>query len=242
MKRFCAAIPVISSIIILFLLNGCMLESQTLTVPSNSTSVNLNTTVVSSGYQTNTTDQTDLNHPIIDSLTADPSTIVFETFSTITCMAHDPHGQRLTYSWEASQGQLSGAGHTVTLKIPGVTLENTSVVKVVVTNDTGLTAAMSVDVIVPVRPGLIIKSLTASPTSLKAGGVSTIYCDAATPGAGELQYSWKASGGTITGEGNTVTFTAPSDCQTVTITVTVVDENDFSVSHDLIITVAKEGG
>lgn len=64
--------------------------------------------------------------PVIDGVTADPPTLQPSageeiSTSTLTCNAHDPDGDTLTYTWSASGGTLSGTGKIVTWQAPAVT-------------------------------------------------------------------------------------------------------------------------
>jgi hypothetical protein len=55
----------------------------------------------------------------------------------------------------------------------------------------------------------VITSLTAEPHAAPPLGNCRIVCDATNPDGGELIYGWSATGGTIVGEGATVTWIAP---------------------------------
>jgi hypothetical protein len=69
----------------------------------------------------------------------------------------------------------------------------------------------------------IISSLTATPSSVKIGETSTITCNASDPDGDNLTYTWTMTGGSISGSGSTVTWTAPSTAGTYTVTCNVSD-------------------
>ena len=50
------------------------------------------------------------NPPVVTSLTSSPSNVAPEESSTITCVANDPDGDTLAYTWPASGGTISGVG------------------------------------------------------------------------------------------------------------------------------------
>ena len=56
--------------------------------------------------------------PAISSLVADPSGLLYGGRTTITCIATDPDGDAVSYSWSASEGSISGVGNKVTWVAP----------------------------------------------------------------------------------------------------------------------------
>lgn len=56
--------------------------------------------------------------PIISSLSANPSGVLFGGSTTITCIASDPDGDVVRYSWTASGGNITGVGNKVTWIAP----------------------------------------------------------------------------------------------------------------------------
>lgn len=56
--------------------------------------------------------------PVISSLTANPSGILYGGSTTLTCIASDPDGDVVRYSWSASEGNITGVGNKVTWIAP----------------------------------------------------------------------------------------------------------------------------
>ena len=72
----------------------------------------------------------------------------------------------------------------------------------------------------------VISNLTANPSSVDINQSSTISCTASDEDVGDtLTYTWTKNGGTISGSGSSITWTAPSTAGTYTITCTVFDGN-----------------
>ena len=76
---------------------------------------------------------------------------------------------------------------------------------------------------------------------MRQGKVSTIECVASDPDGDELSYLWSATQGSISGQGSTVTWTAPNTCGDYTVAVTVEDGRGGKVSEELEIRVIKPG-
>jgi hypothetical protein len=56
--------------------------------------------------------------PVISSLAANPSGVLYGGTTTITCVATDPDGDSIDYGWSASEGDISGVGNVVTWVAP----------------------------------------------------------------------------------------------------------------------------
>jgi hypothetical protein len=77
-----------------------------------------------------------------------------------------------------------------------------------------------------------ITSLTPSATSVGPGDSCTVTCTASDPDEGDtLAYAWSATGGSISGTGNSVTWTAPTAEGSYTVTVTVSDDEGSTVTE-----------
>jgi hypothetical protein len=70
---------------------------------------------------------------------------------------------------------------------------------------------------------LAITKLKAEAAWVTPLGSLNVTCNATAPRGDELSYNWSASGGKITGEGATVTWTAPLSSGSYNVTVTVTD-------------------
>lgn len=87
------------------------------------------------------------NHPpVISSLTADPSSVVVAETSTLTCVASDPDGDNLTYTWDATAGLITGTGASVIWTSPNT--EGTYSVSCTVDDGNGGQDIESVNIIV----------------------------------------------------------------------------------------------
>jgi len=86
-----------------------------------------------------------------------------------------------------------------------------------------------------------ITGLTASNESVNPGGTSQISCTAVDADRDTLTYAWEATGGTISGEGATVTWTAPQSSSAYTIKVTVSDGRGGDASADVTVDVLAAG-
>lgn len=90
------------------------------------------------------------NAPRIASLTAYPSAILTVERCALVCVADDPDGDNLTYSWEPSSGVIEGSGDSVTWVPPDS--EAVFTVKCGVADGRGSTASSQVSVSVSRHP------------------------------------------------------------------------------------------
>lgn len=56
--------------------------------------------------------------PVISSLTPNPSGVLYGGSTLLTCIASDPDGDVVTYSWSTSEGSITGVGNKVTWVAP----------------------------------------------------------------------------------------------------------------------------
>lgn len=161
--------------------------------------------------------------PVISSLTANNEEEVSPGGSCqIECTASDPDEDELSYIWSADGGNISGEGPVVIWTAPDELGTYTITVQVTDGRDGEETEQITINAVAPNHPP-VIESLTAEWSRLRKASNTPITCLASDPDEDELSYIWSANGGNITGEGNTVTWVAPNDYGTYTITVTVTD-------------------
>ena len=86
------------------------------------------------------------------------------------------------------------------------------------------------------HPPTII-SLEARPEKVTSGASCQIVCNATDPDGDQLSYEWSASGGQITGQGATVTWTAPQLIDSYDIVVRVTDGRGGEATHQITIEV-----
>jgi len=82
-----------------------------------------------------------------------------------------------------------------------------------------------------------ITGLEADPEKVIPSGSCQIACNATDRDGDDLSYNWSADGGGITGEGDTVTWTAPHSAGSYNVTVTVTDGRSGEVMSCVIIEV-----
>ena len=186
------------------------------------------------------------NHrPAITSLTARQEEVLSSGSSQIVCDASDPDGDELSYEWSASGGSITGTGSVVNWLAPGEA--GTYDITVLVTDsqggvDTGSIALSVVTSIPPTVQDLIVtadhKYLKKTTGGYKVGKTQEFHIECiASDTSGELAYEWSSTDGQISGEGSTITWTAPDVSGEVTVTVIVTDAADNVVTRSVILDV-----
>ena len=161
------------------------------------------------------------NAPVISSLEAEKAYLRAAESCEIRVVASDPDGDELSYQWSASGGDISGQGATVTWTAPDML--GSCVISVRVTDGRGGEAVMELSVnVIPNSPP-VVESLAAAQARVGRDESVAIKCVASDPDGDELSYQWLASGGGISGQGATVTWTAPGMLGICVISVKVTD-------------------
>lgn len=159
--------------------------------------------------------------PSIVSLVAKTQQLYPSGKTEITCIAQDPDGDQLNFSWTSTGGTFTDSGPTVVWNAPPN--YGTYVITVAVNDGKGGSAQSSVNITVSANQAPIISSFTASPSGVLFAGTALLTCVASDPDGDPVTYSWEASAGSITGVGNKVTWVAPEKSGTFNVTVIVSD-------------------
>jgi len=189
------------------------------------------------------------NHrPVITSLEAEVDWTAPSSSLNVTCTASDRDGDELSYNWSASGGNITGTGPEVTWTAP----EEIGVCDITVVVNDGHDGEDTRSVILivangtlPIIENLIVtakepKYLKETLTGYKVGKGKEydIECISSNT-SGELVYEWLCDGGEISGEGSTITWTAPNTSGDVTVTVIVFDVEGNMDSENIVFTVVS---
>ena len=143
----------------------------------------------------------------------------------------------LNYSWKASGGKVQGQGTNVTVDTAGLNPGSFTVSSTVTSakraKDTASCNASFTVKERPKNPPTI--SCSASPGTVQSGTPSTITCECSSPdNAPDFRVdtsitNWTASGGTVSGTGNTATLdTAGAPAGPITVTATCTDNRGLT--------------
>jgi len=185
--------------------------------------------------------------PVITSLEAEADWTAPSSSLNVTCTASDRDGDELSYNWSASGGNITGTGHEVTWTAP----EEIGVCDITVVVNDGHNGEDTRSVILIAANGTmsIIEDLivTAEHKYLKKittgykvgkGKEYDIECISSNT-SGELVHEWACDGGDISGEGSTITWTAPNTAGVVTVTAIVFDVAGNMDSESIVFTVVS---
>jgi hypothetical protein len=185
--------------------------------------------------------------PTINSLKAEKVVSTLSE-SQIVCEANDTDGDVLSYLWAADGGTINGNGSSVAWAAPDTAGDYT--IEVTVTDGKGGETTDSTTIAVIDKPNQPpnITSLTidgappAEENRIRQWTTKAIQCTAQDPDDDNLSYLWRATGGKITGEGSTVSWTSPGVNGNYTVTVVVTDGRGATAEASIVFSVACCGG
>jgi outer membrane protein OmpA-like peptidoglycan-associated protein len=181
------------------------------------------------------------NHPPTVTVAANPTKVFAGSGDSIAlkAQASDPDNDTLNYKWSATGGGIEGTGAEVRWNSSGVK-EGTYTATVTVDDGRGGTASASTDYQVVAKPNSppTISSCAASPGTITVGQKSTITTTATDPDNDPLTYSYKTTGGNVTGSTATAQFdSAHTQPGTYTVTCHVSDGRGGEVDATTQVTV-----
>ena len=175
--------------------------------------------------------------PEISSLAAEQTKVCPLSITEIRCVASDPDDDVISYEWSSTGGSFSGTGPTVPWIAPRV--HGTYDITVTAKDDKGGITQATITMRVVRNQDPVIFSLVANPVTVLPQSKAAITCVARDPDGDVLNYNWKPSDGSITGVGDKITWIAPSEEGTYTITVTVNDGKGGQNVDKVLVTVAS---
>ncbi|MCD6568506.1 MAG: hypothetical protein J7K94_07235 [Dehalococcoidia bacterium] len=147
----------------------------------------------------------------------------------------------LSYLWLSDGGEIEGQGISVRWIAPDeegdyvITVKAIEPATATYTTTTQETTTYTASIPISVRENKppVISDLIASEERFVVNGSYTIVSMASDAEGSDLTYEWETTGGTIGGEGSTITWTAPGVMGTYEVAVTVRDDMDGESSRSI---------
>ena len=145
--------------------------------------------------------------PEILSITAATDRIEPFSICELECDATDPDGDPLTYTWSVSAGEVYGSGPRIEWGSP--VAEGLYRVSVTVDDGRDGVAEYSTSLRVKANAAPVLANMTLDAEWLPCGGSTRLSCDVSDADGDDITLTWSATGGTLTGQGSAVIWTAP---------------------------------
>ncbi|HWU86983.1 MAG TPA: DUF1565 domain-containing protein, partial [Kofleriaceae bacterium] len=149
--------------------------------------------------------------PFIDSVVASAAVVAPGTQVAVAVNAHDDDGDPLTFAWSATGGTFSASAATSPLWTAPAA-EGVYTLSIAVTDTKSAVRQVSFDIVVraaaatgsaeinaTINTWPIVQRVTASPTRLRAGGVTSLAVAATDNDGDPLSYTWSDGGGACGG-------------------------------------------
>jgi hypothetical protein len=165
------------------------------------------------------------NHgPVIASLRAEPEGVPPGGICQVVCNATASGDGELSYSWSATQGEVTPTEEEDTIMWTAPNSAGSYNVTVTVADSHGREVTSQITIPVRANDAPTITNLTADSSWTTPSGIIQVTCTASDPDREDvLSYQWTADGGTISGSGPAVNWTAPAGVGAYDITVVVKD-------------------
>jgi hypothetical protein len=171
--------------------------------------------------------------PTITDLAADADWTLPSGNLQVVCTASDPDGDELSYEWTASAGDISGTREAVNWTAPQEIGATNITVVVEDGHGSSATRLLRVSVATEQPPTIEALLVTAEHCYLKpyswgykVGKQQEYHIECiVSDNSSVMSYNWSCADGEISGEGSTITWTAPNPPGSSDVTVTVIVSN-----------------
>jgi len=147
--------------------------------------------------------------PRIKSLTADKHVVIVRDSTTIFCSAVDKDNDQLNYEWFVDGGNFPGTGSLINWITPAVPGSYKIKCKVSDNNGGVVSDSLIINVVEFINTDPTIERITAHPRKIHPGSNTVINCIASDPDGDSLDYNWSATSGVLSGNGTSISWTAP---------------------------------
>ncbi len=166
--------------------------------------------------------------PRIQALAAAQNPVQSSDSTAVYATVSDGDSDNFTYEWSTTLGTISGSGAEVQLLTPAA--EGETEIQLIVTDPEGNkdTATLLVSIVPEINVAPQVIEIQKSTAYVSPSGTVQFTCLANDGNNDPLTYSWTGSGGTFTGAGSMVEWTAPATAGIYQINVTVTDDEGLS--------------
>lgn len=182
--------------------------------------------------------------PVVSSMTASPDVLQPGGTTSVEVLANDPNGDPLTYSWTVPSGwaqKNTGQPHAIDVTAPNQTSQ-TARIRVEIHDNNGGTTRAAVAVRTRLNQPPVIKSLTASPTTVEPDATTTVQAVVDDGDGDAITYNWVLpKGWTGSSTTSSIQATAPREYgKTVDIELKAGDGKDTVSKKVQVQTVANK--
>lgn len=154
----------------------------------------------------------------------------------VECVASDPDGDTLDYRWTSDRGAVNGYSGVVAWTAPAE--EGLARLTVTVSDGGEETASRTIVFVVKRNTAPLLDGVVAARPWVRPGESVAVSCNAEDADGDQLNYSWSAACGQISGGGPAITWTAPDAEGECVLTVVVDDGYDGTASGSTAIAIS----
>lgn len=159
--------------------------------------------------------------PVVVGVTASTERIAPLDACQMVCEATDADGDPLSFTWEASEGEIVGEGESVEWVAPKA--EGLFRVSVAVDDGNGGRAEYSTSLRVTQNRAPEFQSMSTIAEWVTPGSSNYIAFSAQDPDGDEVTYEWHATAGELFGQGDSVVWLAPEEAGSYRVAVVARD-------------------